>query len=50
MKIIDFAIRGIAWLSFATVLAERRPELAPDLLFYHKTIAEAQNCGLAGVR
>ena len=41
VKVVDFSTWGIAWSSFATVLAERRLELASDLLFYQKTIAVA---------
>ena len=41
VKVVEFPTWGIAWSLIATVLAKRSPELAPDLLFYHKTIAEA---------
>jgi len=41
LKAVDFATWSVAWAAFSTVLCESRPELAPDLCAYLKTMAEA---------
>ena len=41
VKVVEFPTWGVAWSLIATVSAKKSPELALDLLFYHKTIARA---------